>query len=176
MKNLRLQSAAFQNAWVVDDLEAACAAWVQQLGVGPFFITDYAPGAFVSITYRGAPSELAMRIGIAQAGPLQIELIQPITEQSAYRMSVPTGCGQGFHHIGIWTENFDQDLSNFNDQGYETITSGRTRSTEFAYVDTRPLLGCMLEIVTKTPLIEQRFNEIATAAKNWQGDAPLRYA
>jgi len=176
LRNLRLQSAAFQNAWVVDDLEAACAAWVQQLGVGPFFITDYAPGAFVSITYRGAPSELAMRIGIAQAGPLQIELIQPITEQSAYRMSVPAGSGQGFHHIGIWTENFDQDLSNFNDQGYETITSGRTRSTEFAYVDTRPLLGCMLEIVTKTPLAERRFSEIATAAEGWQGDAPLRYA
>ena len=127
-------------------------------------------------TYLGAPSELAMRIGIAQAGPLQIELIQPITEQSAYRMSVPAGSGQGFHHIGIWTENFDQDLADLNGLGYETINAGRTRSTDFAYVDARPLLGCMLEIVTKTPLAERRFSEIATAAEDWQGDAPLRYA
>ena len=176
MRKLRLQSAAFQNAWVVDDLEAACTTWVKQLGVGPFFITDYAPGAFHSVTYLGAPSELAMRIGIAQAGPLQIELIQPITEQSAYRMSVPAGSGQGFHHIGIWTENFDQDLADLNGLGYETINAGRTRSTDFAYVDARPLLGCMLEIVTKTPLAERRFSEIATAAEDWQGDAPLRYA
>jgi len=34
----------------------------------------------------------------------------------------------------------------------------------------------MLEIVTKTPLAERRFSEIATAAEDWQGDAPLRYA
>ncbi len=176
LKKLPLQSAAFQNAWVVDDLETACTAWVQQLGVGPFFITEYAPGAFASVTYRGAPSELAMRIGIAQAGPIQIELIQPITEQSAFRMSVPAGSGQGFHHIGIWTENFDQALAEFNDLGFETINTGRTRSTDFAYLDARPLLGCMLEIVTKTPLIERRFSEIAAAAEGWQGDAPLRYA
>jgi hypothetical protein len=171
-----MRRAAFQNAWVVDDLETACNAWVTELGVGPFFITEYAPSAFDSVTYRGAPSELAMRIGIAQAGPLQIELIQPINQQSAYRMSIPVGSGQGFHHIGIWTENFDQDLSDFNDLGYETINTGRTRSTVFAYLDVRPLLGCMLEIVTKTPLIERRFNEIAVAAEGWQGDSPLRYA
>ena len=106
MRNLRLQSAAFQNAWVVDDLEAACTAWVKQLGVGPFFITDYAPGAFHSVTYLGAPSELAMRIGIAQAGPLQIELIQPITEPSAYRMSVPAGSGQEFVKVEIIGQSF----------------------------------------------------------------------
>ena len=74
-----MRRAAFQNAWVVDDLETACNAWVTELGVGPFFITEYAPSAFDSVTYRGAPSELAMRIGIAQAGPLQIELIQPLS-------------------------------------------------------------------------------------------------
>ena len=88
----------------------------------------------------------------------------------------PAGSGQGFHHIGIWTENFDQDLADLNGLGYETINAGRTRSTDFAYVDARPLLGCMLEIVTKTPLAERRFSEIATAAEDWQGDAPLRYA
>ncbi len=117
-----------------------------------------------------------MRIGIAQAGPLQVELIQPLNAQSAYRMSVPAGSGQGFHHIGIWTENFDQALAHFNGLGFETINAGRTRSTEFAYLDTRALLGCMLEIVTKTPLAERRFSEIAKAAEGWQGDAPLRYA
>lgn len=175
MNNLLAPRAAFQNAWVVDDLEAACTAWVTEFGVGPFFITDYAPGAFETVTYRGQPAELAMRIAIAQAGPLQIELIQPIRQQSAYRLSVPAGSGQGFHHIGIWTENFDKDLAHFNKLGYETINTGQTRSTRFAYIDARPLLGCMLEIVTKTPLIEQRFKEIATAAEDWQGDLPLRY-
>ena len=77
----------FQNAWVVEDVEAAAMEWVNKMGVGPFFITDYTPGTFEEITYHGKPSDLAMRVGIAQAGPVQIELIEPISEQCAYRDS-----------------------------------------------------------------------------------------
>ena len=29
-----------QNAWVVDDVEAACLSWVKDIGIGPFFIAD----------------------------------------------------------------------------------------------------------------------------------------
>ena len=30
----------FQNAWVVDDVEATCMKWVREMGVGPFFVSD----------------------------------------------------------------------------------------------------------------------------------------
>jgi len=58
----------FQNAWVVPDIESACMKWVNELGVGPFFLTDYTPGTFEEITYRGEPSDLSMKVAIAQAG------------------------------------------------------------------------------------------------------------
>ena len=30
----------FQNAWVVDDLFAACMRWVKFYGVGPFYVSQ----------------------------------------------------------------------------------------------------------------------------------------
>ena len=61
----------FQNAWVVDDAEAACTKWVEQMGIGPFFLTEY-DNAFEEVTYRGEPAPLNMIVAIAQAGPVQI--------------------------------------------------------------------------------------------------------
>ena len=61
----------FQNAWVVDDVEKACWKWVNEMGVGPFFISEY-KDQFTSMMYRGEPAPLSMLIGIAQAGPVQI--------------------------------------------------------------------------------------------------------
>ena len=58
----------FQNAWVVDDLEAACMKWVREMGIGPFFISDY-DNVFEDMTYRGEPAPLNMTVALAQAGP-----------------------------------------------------------------------------------------------------------
>ena len=80
-----------QNSWVVDDLDAAIHKWIHELGVGPFFVSEYGD-QFSNLTYRGQPGELRMRIGVSQAGPVQIELIQPTTDHpSAYRDMYPAG-------------------------------------------------------------------------------------
>ena len=68
----------FQNAWVVKDIEIACLRWADEMGVGPFFLNEYPAGTFSDVTYRGEPADLAMKVAIAQAGPVQIELIEPI--------------------------------------------------------------------------------------------------
>ena len=168
-------STIFQNAWVVDDLEAACHDWSTHFGVGPFFIIDYQPSAFEAIDYRGTPSELSMRVALAQAGPLQIELVEPRTLKSVYRESVPIGSGSGFHHMCKWSDEFEDELTYFQGLGYDIVTRGRTRSTVFAYLDTRASLGCMLEIVPRTPKVEAKFAQIAEAARDWRGEEPLRY-
>jgi hypothetical protein len=90
--------SVFQNAWVVDDLNAAMGRWVDEMGVGPFFVAEHGP-QLTELQYRGQPSELSMRVALAQAGPVQIELIQPTTNNAcAYRDSVPPGT-VGFHHV-----------------------------------------------------------------------------
>jgi hypothetical protein len=163
----------FQNAWVVTDLEAACMKWVHELGVGPFFVSEFTNDTFEQVTYRGQPAELAMRVAVAQAGNVQIELIEPHTAECAYRDVIPEG-ESGFHHMCVWTHDFDADLNYFDRLGYPAANSGKIRHIDFAYFDTRPLMGCMLEVVTHNPGTVARFAEIADAAGNWDGKDPVR--
>ena len=163
----------FQNAWVVNDIEAACMKWVNELGVGPFFLSDYKPGTFESVTYRGDEADLSMRVAIAQAGNVQIELIEPLTEVCAYRDSVPAGT-EGFHHMCVWTHDFDADRNYYENLGYGTANSGRVGNVDFAYFDTRPLMGCMLEVVTHNAPTVERFTMIAESAVDWDGKDPIR--
>jgi len=163
----------FQNAWVVDDVEAACMKWVNEMGVGPFYVTEYVD-AFTELTYRGQPAELSMFVAIAQAGPVQIEIIQPTVERCAYRDSVPAGAS-GFHHICVWTHDIDADTNYVGSMGDETATRGRAGGIEFAYYDTRPRMNCMLEVVNPGEALVERFAMISAAAENWDGEDPIRY-
>lgn len=163
----------FQNAWVVNDVEAACMKWVNEMGVGPFFLTEYKPGTFDSITYHGKIADLSMKVALAQAGNVQIELIEPLTEQCAYRDSVPAG-SEGFHHMCVWTHDFEADKQYFAGLGYEAANTGKIRDVDFAYFDTRPLMGCMLEVVTHNPATVERFGMIAEVGNNWDGKDPIR--
>lgn len=161
----------FQNAWVVPDLEAAIGRWVDQLGVGPFYVM--VQDRLTEVTYRGAPAELSMRVALAQAGPVQVELIEQTSDgPSAYRDSVPAG-EMGFHHLCVWTHDIDADADYFDSLGYPAATLGRS-GARFGYFDTRPLLGCMLEVVEYQPRIEAMFGAIADAAVDWDGADPIR--
>ncbi len=162
----------FQNAWVVPDVEAAAMRWVREMGVGPFFVIEY-PGTFRSLTYRGEPAELKMTVALAQAGPTQIELIQPHVESCVYHDSVPVG-QSGFHHVCVWTHDMVADTAYFEGLGYDLVCHGQTSRSEFGYFDTRPLMGCMLEVVGYNEAVVERFAEIARAAEGWNGKEPLR--
>ncbi|MFP6837277.1 MAG: VOC family protein [Pseudomonadales bacterium] len=163
----------FQNAWVVDDLEAAMNKWVSEMGIGPFFVTEHGP-QFKDVYYRGEPSELHMNVALAQAGPMQVELIQPISTQCAYRDSVPVGTTMGFHHMCVWTHDIDADTEYFAGLGYPAANSADAGLIRFAYYDTRPLLGCMLEVVEKAPSVEAMFGRIAEVCASWDGKDPIR--
>ncbi len=164
----------FQNAWVVDDLEAACMKWVDQMGVGPFFVSEYPAGTFEEVLYRGEPADLSMNVAIAQAGNVQVELIEPFTDRCAYRDSQPVGTQMGFHHMCVWSYDFDADVRYFEDLGYPAANIGSIHTTRFAYFDTRPLMDCMMEIVTYSEPTAERFQMIADAASNWDGKDPIR--
>ncbi len=162
----------FQNAWVVDDVEQACLRWVREMGVGPFFVTEHRD-RFTNVTYRGEPAELNMIVALAQAGPVQIELIQPLVETCAYRDSVAPGT-VGFHHMCVWTHDINADTEYFESLGYASANHGQVNDTHFAYYDTRPLMGCMMEVVSHSPALEERFAAIARAAQDWDGLQPIR--
>ena len=162
-----------QNGWVVADLDAAIHKWVAELGVGPFFVTEYGP-QFTNLTYRGSPGELRMRVGISQMGPMQVELIEPTTnDPSAYRDMYPAGSG-GFHHMCVYTHDIEADTAYFDKLGYAAVNKGEVGAIKFAYYDTRPLMGCMWEVAEIAPGSDERRERMRMLCANWDGTNPIR--
>ncbi|RMF11193.1 MAG: hypothetical protein D6763_03870 [Alphaproteobacteria bacterium] len=165
----------FQNAWVVPDLEVAMRRWIDVCNIGPFFVLDHQDD-IVDVTYRGQPSSLTMRLAIAQAGPVQIELVEPAGDgPNCYRDLVKPG-QSGFHHVCMWTHDIDADAAHYESMGFPAANMGRVKdSIRFAYFDTSPALNCMVEVMEYSPEVEAIFKVIADAARDWDGDDPIRY-
>jgi hypothetical protein len=139
---------AFQSAWVVDDIYETANLWAEKTGIGPFF---------------------------AQAGKMQIELIQPTGDMpSAYRDTVPMG-RTAFHHIALWSSDVEAGIAGYEEKGFEVATRGNAAGiVQFAYIDTSAVFGHMIELVEKNDIIQGIFDSVATAAIGWDGSEPVR--
>jgi hypothetical protein len=166
-------ASLYQVAWIVNDLERSIRRWIQTARVGPFFVFRHAK--VDGVLYRGTPATLDFSAALAQAGPIQIELIQQHSEDpSAYRDVFPKG-KEGFHHLLMMTNAFDAEIDRYRSEGSVAVTQGAFGDMRFAYVDTRPQLGHMTEIIEDRESIKQIFKMVADAAADWDGSNPVRY-
>ena len=163
--------ALLQNCWVVTDLDDAMERWLS-MGVGPFFRRD---SDYPDALYRGRPEPLAFKAALAQAGPVQIELIQQTSKgPSAYRDMVPEG-QTGFHHMCRIVHNVGEEIRRLRARGIEMASEFRSvGGAQVAYADTRNELGCMLELVPAEPVLINLFRDVAEAARYWDGRDPVR--
>jgi hypothetical protein len=131
---------------VVRDLQASMETYWRLLGIGPWKIYTYAPPMLRDATVRGRRVDYAMRIACAQAGPTQLELIQPLDGPSIYVEHLQAK-GEGLHHIQSRIEHDIQGvLAAFARLGIRVLMSGRFGEGEFYYLDTEPTLGVIYEI------------------------------
>ncbi len=89
---------------VVRDLQKSMETYWRVLGIGPWKIYTYAPPMLREATVRGRRADYSMRVAHAQAGPTQLELIQPLDGPSIYQEHLATK-GEGLHHIQSRIEN-----------------------------------------------------------------------
>jgi hypothetical protein len=163
-----------QMCWVVDDLDAAMKHWTETCGVGPFYVIPHVKAQHV--TYRGKPAELDFSGALAQAGRIQIELIQQHCDNaSVYRDLIPKG-RSGFHHIAMFALDYDRELAEYERQGLPVVTAGVFGDIRFAYIDATPVLGTVLELTEDSPTIRQFFQKVVDGAKDWDGRDPVRPA
>ena len=71
-----------QHAFVVRDMDAALAYWIDVMGVGPFFRVDNA--TYKSALYRNEPASPSYAVALAYWGDSQIELVMPTDEAPSY--------------------------------------------------------------------------------------------
>ena len=131
---------------VVKDLRRSMETYWTLLGIGPWRIYTYAPPMLREATVRGQRTDFSMRIACAQAGPTQLELIQPLDGPSIYREHLATK-GEGLHHIQSRVENhIEEVLAAFAARGIGVLMGGKFGEGEFYYLDTEPTLGVIYEI------------------------------
>lgn len=166
----------FQMGHVVNDLDAAISSWIDALDVGPFFVREGL--GFDELLYRGTPATLEVRVALCQIGDMQLELIQQTSAgPSVFRDSVPKG-HDGIHHVAKFSSAFDADLKKYSEAGIALATVGVANSgTRIAYLDTRASLSCMLELIdieTASGTLDF-FAAVAAAARDWNGEDPVRH-
>jgi Glyoxalase/Bleomycin resistance protein/Dioxygenase superfamily len=129
---------------VVRDLEKAAALYYSTFGIGPFSIVPEV--RFDGIILRGRPTDSKIKVGFADSGPLQIELIQPVEGENIYTEFLRSG-NEGLHHLGFEVDNFEGMLAKFKRRGIEPVFWKSYRSMAFAYLDTGKIGGVMVELL-----------------------------
>lgn len=165
--------AIVQNAYVVSNLERACDRFHRLFGVGPF--VGGGEGVLTDHVYRGQPAEpIRIRGVFVQSGELNIELIELVSDApSAFHDMFGGGRKEGLHHSAVFAADYDTAKQRFVDQGYPVASEFSFQGRRICYVDTRPLLGQMIEIYPDLPLIRAMYAQARDAAQARPGELAL---
>lgn len=162
-------TAIVQNCYVVGNLEEGCARFHKLYGIGPFV-----GGAIMELTehvYRGQPApSIRLRAAFAQAGDINIELLEVVSDApNAFRDMFPRGT-EGFHHVAMFCDDFVATRDHFVKMGYPAVSEAcLLPGVRVGFIDARPAIGHMIELYPENEIIRSVFRQIRTAADNWDG-------
>jgi hypothetical protein len=160
----------FQLGFVVEDLLGAAEQWARVFGVGPFHLH---PRIDAPCTYRGTPSAVDVEIAVAQAGPVQIELIkQHCNRPSVYRDLFDKGAS-GFHQVSTVTPDYDGKKEHYGRLGFELASEFAVSGLRVAYFDTMASFGFFTEVVEETPAYLAHLDHVARTCAEWDGSDPV---
>ena len=129
---------------VVKNIEKSISCY-EAYGVSPWIRDDGTSEVLSSRKVRGKDADYQFKAAFAMIGDIEIELIEPLDEESDYARFLREH-GEGVHHIAIADnrEAFDEVL---RDRKVEELQSGYWQDFgEYRYYDTRSDLGVILEI------------------------------
>jgi hypothetical protein len=161
----------FQLGFLVADVFDAARAWTEVFGVGPFHLT---PIVEQVATYRGETSAVKIQVAVAQAGPVQIELIQQHCDSPSIYREWHRGRISGLHQLCTVTSDYDGKLSHYKRLGYEVAAESQAGRFRVAYVDTAADFGFYTEIVEETPTFLAQLHTISQTCATWDGSDPIR--
>jgi catechol 2,3-dioxygenase-like lactoylglutathione lyase family enzyme len=145
-KKLRLPVIS-QLGFVVRDTDETARYYEEVFGLGPWSIME---GETMDCTNRGEPVTIRGKIGMAQVGAVQFELIQ-IMEGDSIHSEFLQERGEGLHHIGFYVRDLDARLVACKDAGIEILQKGTLKqgpiTINYAYLDTVSIGGVVFEYI-----------------------------
>ena len=132
------------------------------------------PRVETGCTYRGVASKVDLQVAVAQAGPVQIELIEQFCDRpSVYRDLFGRG-ETGFHQICTVARDYDAKKAHLERLGYALASEFATRSQRIGFFDTVADFGFMTEVAEETPSFLANLARIARTCATWDGADPVR--
>ena len=148
---------------------ADAASWARVFGVGPFHVF---PRIETPCWYRGTEIAVDMQIAVAQAGPVQIELIQQHCDRpSVYRELVGEG-SSGSISCARSRSDYDGKKAGFEELGYTLVSELFVRGQHVGYFDTVRRLRLLHRAGRGRPRLRRRAHpDLAAPAPS--GTAPI---
>jgi Glyoxalase/Bleomycin resistance protein/Dioxygenase superfamily len=161
----------FQLGHVVDDVLDAAASWVRTFGIGPFHVL---PVVEQRADYGGEIRTAKIQVAVAQAGPVQIELIQQHCDTPSIFQEWSRGGTSAFHQIATLTSDYDGKTAQFKALGYAIAAESLAGGFRVAYVDTATEFGFYTEVVEAPSSFVDQVRAISDTCANWDGSDPVR--
>lgn len=161
----------FQIGLVVDDVVAAGYDWARVYGIGPFHVF---PRIETDCWYRGTDTKVDLQIAVAQAGPVQIELIHQFCDRpSVYRELA--GEGSRIHQLCAITSEYQAKKAWYESLGYPLVSEMFVRGQHVGFVDTLADFGFYTELAEDVPGFVEGLTRVASTCAEWDGTTdPVR--
>ena len=178
-----LPAQLVQIAYRVDDLEAACHAWAEAVGAGPFLVRRHLP---VEARHDGQPAIYDHSAAFGQWGPLMLELIElhecepaamrEVLEHDGSGPRAVGPIGQQVNHVACWVDDLEAASAAMVERGMP-LTMALTSSSgmEVRFHDARSTIGCVLELYVGTEHLRGFYATVAAGAVDWDGSDVVRY-
>jgi len=158
-----------QIGYLVDDLDASIARWIEMLGIGPWTVFR---NVGLDGTYRGKAGVVTMDVALAYQGDVQIELIKATNQTpSPYRTEAGTPIF-GVHHVAWMVDDLEAVIAGAIADGMTLAFRASNPATEVAYMERAEEPGLLFEFIQGQGMREMVAAGIA-ATRSWDGSNPV---
>ena len=135
---------------IVRDIDQSMKVLSEVFGIGPWRVVSWPPEGRTDMNrkYYGRPAEFTALMALAALGPVEIELIQPLTGESIWADYLAEH-GPGLHHIRCNVPDIEATIGYLagHDVGVTQMASGIRPGTSWANFDTERLVGFTIEVM-----------------------------
>jgi hypothetical protein len=161
----------FQLGYLVESVLETAAAWARVFGVGPFLVR---PPSETLATYHGDAAPITLEVAVAQAGPVQIELIQQHCDRPSVFREWLGGRASALHQLCTVTPDYEGKKRQYQQLGYELASEIDNGTWRLAYFDTSGDFGFYTEVVEQTPGALAQLSSLSRLCARWDGTDPVR--
>jgi methylmalonyl-CoA/ethylmalonyl-CoA epimerase len=163
-----------QIAYLVEDIDAAMAHWLEQAGLGPWTCFRN-----IELETRFDERDFTLHIheALAYMGGLQIQLVQSLDSPETvtpYQEAVASS-HWGVHHMAFFANDIDATIERARQQGFERICAMRDKDGHrYYYCQSKAMPAVWIEFLESYPGLHTIFEEGIAAAADWDGNQSIR--